>query len=925
MDIDSIFRKYPFTIESDKQIIMDYLKCQYNGDIDHILNRWPLLSSEDKNLIRDRKCMLLVPAILISDAMNKLQNRGAYNGTEQTKFVDLLPLNDSSFQQSSSPLSGGHLMTTDREMEINRIFRRNPLIFPREKQIIAEYLKCQYHGNIDQVLDKSIIIQEDKNAIKNRTCLIPISALMLASLSKKLKEKKTQLGITKKSVLHPSLISHASIPPSVPPGAPSLPIPLPGVPPQTIPVIVPSIVSDQCSQLVNTIKQSQDKLKEANLKIENLSKLEKYDNVTLSNELNELMNIIGSNYELMDTIVNDANVCDDTTRVSIMSIAKDMTLLIGCNNLYTISSRLDKTSSNLNNLTKIKDMLQIIRQDCNTEIGKLNEIISSLVKPSEKPVEQRAGTFYIPYVNESQDQLNDKGYQYTNYDLYNYDCKKIKKANRFYSYLLDHLNRIMRNGPDLIKLENVTPYYSSWNRIACDNLQNEKFIDFWFENPQNIKGTQINIKNFYRLSNDERFNDKLSTYDTIVKYYGKKPDSIPEYLPLDKSVTFDELFNKIIDSLKSVSDLKNKRAWILKDATGSVGSSMYGLYVEFKNNELDIETMKNKLFNEIYETLQNETYTISGKKYSTSELIQYYINNGKSEIDAKKNIINIQIKSGFSGEAKWFLNEFVDSIRTPQNNIISTEVPEITPDHWALIKNRRLKFRAYFIPIIEYHPNKNFEPITYGWLYSTLDTDFLPFNKEAQDVNEIMYNPNAIISNFTSGALQNHLCTSESCVPRNFDDILVKKMFGDKYDNIMGQIVEICKNLIIPSFKLDCDNKPINLSAEIKDHFKKTGESIKCFNITALDIIVDNSYNAKFLEINTSPVVQKYYPPSVYSGLYNLCFENYLYDYMVFLNENDKNFIINKNKNTNMKGAHSLQTPFSNVQEAKLTSIFYKN
>ncbi|ARF09836.1 hypothetical protein Indivirus_4_8 [Indivirus ILV1] len=75
MDIHSIFRKYPLILDSDKQKVMDYLSCQYNGSIDQVLDRWPMLLPDDRQLIKDRQCLLLIPAIKLAESIAKLKKR----------------------------------------------------------------------------------------------------------------------------------------------------------------------------------------------------------------------------------------------------------------------------------------------------------------------------------------------------------------------------------------------------------------------------------------------------------------------------------------------------------------------------------------------------------------------------------------------------------------------------------------------------------------------------------------------------------------------------------------------------------------------------------------------------------------------------------------------------------------------------------
>ena len=98
------------------------------------------------------------------------------------------------------------------------------------------------------------------------------------------------------------------------------------------------------------------------------------------------------------------------------------------------------------------------------------------------------------------------------------------------------------------------------------------------------------------------------------------PKSIPKFYKLefdqgffnmeDHNSIIDTFFNKIIQVLtekEGMEGLKKRRAWLAKDAAGSVGEAMYGLYIEYNNDgTINWEFIKGKFVNQIYEQVNDE-------------------------------------------------------------------------------------------------------------------------------------------------------------------------------------------------------------------------------------------------------------------------------------------------------------------------------
>lgn len=484
--------------------------------------------------------------------------------------------------------------------------------------------------------------------------------------------------------------------------------------------------------------------------------------------------------------------------------------------------------------------------------------------------------------------LNKEGYYYIPYEFKDNDyrlirsnCKLDRSPGRFYGYLLENLEKMLNRG----KTSNVQ--YEEWHKLTCNDINDIrviskiKLVDFWFENNP---PSHIPIVNFYRTNDPNYHNSKIKTYEIIKKHYGTSDvKSLPKYFFLKKhdiqNITFKESEENVIRGVirhvleilkKEVPDdqLKQKPAWVLKDSNSSVGEGIFGFYL-FRNAEMRLDETKieNMFVTQIVNYFNLPKYTAHYKKISNIFLLGYF------------------------GDAEWMICEFIDSVKIKNlenYNVTQNALKDIAPYWNNFFNGSRLKLRAYFCPIIEYD-SVTLEKHVFGWLYPNLDVDYLQTIGSGNLEND-MWDRTKIISNESSGIIQEEIQRLIHEVNMlEVDDLVLQNVCNfvkdNGYDYVHDQIKEICKNVILPEFQLGCTNDPKYYNKDVVDYARSTGKTFKCFNITALDLIIDENLNVYFLEINTSPVVQKYYPDYVYGGLYTVAIDGKHDANMIYLDK----------------------------------------
>lgn len=463
---------------------------------------------------------------------------------------------------------------------------------------------------------------------------------------------------------------------------------------------------------------------------------------------------------------------------------------------------------------------------------------------------------YMPFIKQ-----NNKYY------LINDDCTTGVQMDNFKLQLIDDLKDTIKNKTSLITPDEKRTY-ESMVEVYCDELKKfidyPRHIDFWMETlpPKNLI-----IKNFYR-NLYAYYDNKIHTYQALSHIYHKNSTYLlPKFFNIELDNTFydnqeetdlnlfNKFFNLIIDKLESIdkNTLLSKQFWVIKDALSSVGKSIYGIQLFFDN---DLQLIKYKIRRNLYKQFMED------------------------QIERKTSIVNLirhgfgRIEGGMRVRADWYLNEFVDSIRTPiekplNYNFVSTDI-------WKThLSNRRLKIRAFFIPITEFS-HTDFQKQVYAWVCPYYDMDI--FVNEAKDIQKIISNRQDFISNITTGVFDENISKAindDDKTQAFFESYtnLLNIIFDSKQTNgskiVFNKIKSLCVDLINPIFQYGCMNNPNYYNDNMKNYIKQYKLNLKCFNVYAMDIIVTDNLDVYFLEINSSPMTGILYD-IIYGALYDL-------------------------------------------------------
>ena len=536
-----------------------------------------------------------------------------------------------------------------------------------------------------------------------------------------------------------------------------------------------------------------------------------------------------------------------------------------------------------------------------------------------KPIK---GTYYFNII----DIVNDEN-QYTPRITTELENCSIDLGRRFDTSIYTLFNNMLYNGPNYLLVNKLLPEYTSWIKLACckknDNtcsnidVLNFNNIDFLWISEKFRKKLKLDIQNknikiLFRnralvrefvtntndvISNSYILNNKNLFYNVLKEY---NDNIIPKYWVINFPTNSDikdftyinernlEFFCKkyatmFVNYIRynivigNENNIINKML-LLKFTNSSLGYMIYGLIIKANTNDAYKNTISN-LTKELFDD------------FSNPETLEY-----------------IKTKSFFE---PWQLSYFIKPISF-DNNICTTarNNMKLNSDNilYTIDDIPALKVR-YYVTIFSSNDVGNLEFSMI--LHRILDADILPqyvlnnddiydrlkfiSNIHASDIHKKLYNTDLLINNenyknyqlFLYNCFNLYYCTKNNCGNKSNEELPnfgVLKLYNQEKNMTIALF-----NTLYKLYGINCTNNYNKIES--------------CFEIFAIDVIIDIDLNIKILEINNAPVVQGGYPYFISYDIYTLIFEkviigngkyNKIND-IVGIIEHDNYFYINKN------------------------------
>lgn len=429
-------------------------------------------------------------------------------------------------------------------------------------------------------------------------------------------------------------------------------------------------------------------------------------------------------------------------------------------------------------------------------------------------------------------------------------------------------NNMLINGPHYLIINKLLPDYINWKKLRCcmdkdptcvgNNINKIKNIDFLWISSMKIPFLKKNIEILFRgdaLIKKTNYNlliNKNLFYNILKMNNGEQ--FIPKYwiIVLNKNDytdiddfnldNFHDLCNKyaniFINIIRKITindekDIINKML-LLKYAKGSLGDMIFGLIIK-ENTD--------KAYNDTIEKL-------------TKELIGYFEEN-----------INDITKISLFGE--WQLSYYIKSVSF--NSLICNEakINILNNNILDIIKYiPALKIR-YYITIF-YSDDLSFSIILHKIMDTDIITQYINNDEDIYDRYKFISNINSLyeiysklfnenydilINNYKNYQLFLYNCLNIYCNTYSCNN----ESGVDKIHNQEKKITEILYNTLFELYNTKC--------------FSTTNIIKSCFEIFAIDIIIDTNLNIKILEINSLPVIQNGYAYYLGNDIYPLIFE----------------------------------------------------
>lgn len=457
-----------------------------------------------------------------------------------------------------------------------------------------------------------------------------------------------------------------------------------------------------------------------------------------------------------------------------------------------------------------------------------------------------------------------------------FNIKIIDNKNDFYLSLTDKCSTKI----DKKVIERIKEYIPSTIPEIID-IKSEQFDDIEYQlNYKQIHSNsvfELLAHNYVRKESDKIYIDKKTNKSYLVLLNKINRDEGEDAL---NNKIINRFINIIIDKIKEFISKKyiifplndDDRLWVIKDVNGSLGLGIYGIYLYSTLNDsnlLDESLTKTHFFNSIK---------------ATSILYKNKLDLVMSLMSNKKYIMNKYVKSFY------FINAPI-----LDQNLYNEDEKEFMDENYQLMINRRTKCRVYIGIISHQSTIEGDVNTTFGFYHPTFDFDFL--EKKVYD-EDIFKNPINYISNSSGRKFSDRL-------PHEMYKQMIQTLFSKNIDQrdilkIHSQIRSILKSIIT------CN--------DFKCRSKKSFSYWRCFNICALDIIIDEKYNVNLLECNTFPVLQNSFSDVICEQLFKVMIDNEINEFVIFKDNNEK-MIMNKNKSLYI--SHLISTKSLSIDQCK--------